>query len=418
MRNRLEEIYNFRSDLNKEIKDKLIEKNNKILRNSTHESFGMSIESILNAMSSSDFYIKYDNQQLKSFYTALVATCIDYRAENVAKASIIISKKNPKINKYEPLEWHPFLDLVKRPNLTYEDLSFTDILEYYSKSMDIGGNVYWHLPLGGNGKHPAEIYPIPFDEMLINKVNNNGVPIEYKRTYTNLTGKRLVQIIPSNEIEHFKTYNQNSQYYGIGIIEKSIQKLAINNQLSNYQYKLLKKGGIPKLAILNTNELSNDAVEFQNEQYAHKYGGAQGTIVFNAGYDIKPIQLNPAEMDFIVSSKFSKEETLNMFRVPGSALGDGGGTNKSTAAVNLLSFNHNVIKPILQKLANRLSMYIFKTYGDDVIVDFILPLPEDPEIVMKQFEIMGNMAKEAKENPYSLQVLNDFRNYLKLNIIS
>jgi len=74
----------------------------------------------------------------------------------------------------------------------------------------------------------------------------------------------------------------------------------------------------------------------------------------------------------------------------------------------LITFNHSVIRPILQKLAGRLSIYLYKTYKEDIYADFTLPLPSDPEMINKQFTTLGMIARDAADNPYSLLVLNTY----------
>ena len=422
----LSDYYKLKEELHSELLKRITEKNQQIdnnkipiAKNIAGERDLFNIDStIVNIYPNSPAGMNY--VQMKYYYQGLIATCTDLRAESVSQALITLYKYDNQ-KTLVPVNWHPFIDIMRRPNVSFEDLSFNDILEYTCKSLDIFGNAYWYIPFGKANK-PAEIWVMPSDEMQIYKINEFGQPQSYVRSFVSPKDRHQVkQEIDAKFIIHFKTFNPYSQHYGLGIIQKSMLQLNVNNQLSNYQYNLLKRGGIPHIVLENTLDRSPEDAEAVSDTYFNKYGGAanSGNIpMLNPGFKISPISLNPQEMDFIISKRFSKEEILNMFRVPGAALGDGGSTNKSTANINLITFNHSVIRPILQKLAGRLSIYLYKTYKEDIYADFTLPLPSDPEMINKQFTTLGMIARDAADNPYSLLVLNEYLKTLKITKVS
>jgi len=359
------------------------------------------------------------DEQLKTYYSGFIATCFDLRAEAVSQAQICLYKYDSQ-KKLVPLEWHPFLDIIRRPNLNYPDLSFAGILDYTSHSNDIFGNGYWYMPGNTENDLPAELWVIPFDEMKICETDEFGVAKTYLRTISDpITHKQSKIKYDAKYILPFPTYSPYSQHYGMGIIQKSLTHLNINNEASNYQNSLLRKGGILKSVIENSNSTNTlDDEEFE-DLFNQKHAGSNGSPVpmLPPGYTLKPLQISPVDLDLIALKKFSKEEVLNMCRVPASTLGSGDSTNKSTAAVNMIAFNHMVIRPILQRYSGYLSMYLYKRYGEDILVEFTLPLPSDPEVTIKQFQTLGLIARDANNNPYSRQILIEYMNILKLNKI-
>ena len=428
MEDNLKQYYDLKSELNASLLERIKERNKTIENYRTGEqivnksgidlsdSIFVSYFNTLNGYMNTNIKLLSDDK-LKSYYSGFIATCFDLRAEAVSQAQVCLYKYDSQ-KKLIPLEWHPFLDIIRRPNLNYPDLSFPGILEYTSRSNDIFGNAYWYVPGNTENDLPAELWIIPADELKILETNEYGVAKNYLRTINDpRTHKQTKIVIDAKYILPFPTYSPYSQHYGMGIIQKSLNHLDINNEASNYQISLMKKGGILKSVIENnntTNTLDDDEFE---DLFNQKHAGPNGNPVpmLPTGYTLKPLQISPVDLDLIALKKFSKEEVLNMCRVPASLLGSGDSTNKSTAAVNMIGFNHMVIRPILQRYSGYLSMYLYKRYNEDIYVEFTLPLPTDPEITLKQFETLGSIAKDANSNPYSKQILIEYMNILKLN---
>lgn len=434
MNSNLTEYYNLKSELNSSLKLQVEERNKRIEEQEKESNINkLFIQKSGMNLSDSIFYSNITNlknytqinisnlsdSQLINYYSGFIATCFDLRAEAVSQAQICLYKYD-KQKHLVPLEWHPFLDIIRKPNLNYPDLSFPSILDYISHSQDIFGNAYLYMPSGADDDKPAELWVIPADEIKVKETDEYGIAQKYIRTLTNpLTKKQSKVEYDAKYILSIPVYSPFSQHYGMGIVQKSLTHLRINEESANYTYSLLKKGGVLKGVMQNESGNSSMDSEQIEELFNQKNSGSNGNPLpmLPAGYTLKPLQISPVDLDLISLNKFSKEEVLNMCRVPGILLGDGGGTNKSTAGVNMIGFNHSVIRPILQRIAGCLSMYLYKRYGEDIEVEFTLPLPSDPEMQQKQFNTLGMIAKDAKDNIYSQRILNEYLNLLKMDKI-
>lgn len=345
-------------------------------------------------------------KEQRDYYQGLVASCIDFRANSIKKGYGILYNYTNQTDTPE-LNSHLFIDLMRKPNSFY---SFSKLLEYTAKSLDIYGNAYWYIPKTRLGQ-PYEIYSLPADEMQV-LIDSNGTPIGYER---------IIETIPNNinkvikynadEIIHYKTYNPNSVYYGLGIIQKAAIAIGIDLNLGQYQSNLLKNDAVPKGYIEGGRRVSQEDLERLQEHHSKKYAGVSnaGKMQFLfEGMKYNQLQSTPKDLDFIESKKFTRQEILDTFQVPSSALGTGDSTNKSTAAINIQTFYHNVITPILSDIGDQLSLFIKQSYKDNnIFIKFILPLPKDREMELKENDMMIR---------YGVISLNEARTFYKYDM--
>ncbi len=340
--------------------------------------------------SQSNSNIPYLTQkEQRDYYQGLISSCIDFRANSLKKAlPILYSYYNQ--TQYKELDNHPFIDLIRKPNDYY---SFSKLLEYISKSLDIYGNSYFYVPKT-KLKQPFQIYSLPAEEMQV-KIDNAGFPIGYIRTIETIPSKVTKEILfNADEIIHFKTYNPHNQYYGLSVIQKAAILTDIDLGLSQYQSNLLKNDGIGKGFITGGKRVSQEDLERLQEHHAKKYSGvanAGKTQFLFDGMQYQAIQQTPKDLDYIESRRLTEMSICRIFQVPPSALGDGGTTNKSTAQINQETFHFNVIQPILSDIAGQLSLFLKQAYKDNnIFIEFNLPLPKDRSADLEENTLLVN----------------------------
>lgn len=328
-------------------------------------------------------------KELKNFYKGIAASCIDFRGENVAKANPMVVRQVTQTRTSE-LDQHKFMNVLRNPN---PYMSFDSILEYTSKQMDIYGNSYWYI-VYNKLNEPLYIYTLPSDEMEIYCDKRTGAPLNYVRKF-NSNGISQTTTYEASEIIHYKTYNPFSQHYGLSIIQKGIVELTKYNMLSLYQTAFLNNDGTPKMAISGTKRKSQEDFERLQKQYKSEHSGAlnggNNILWLEQGQTVTPIQMSMKDMDYINSATYTEQQLMKIFRVPSSALGTGDSTNKSTAQVNMITFYHSVIQPILTNISGTLNLFIRNVYSDPKLsINFELPLPTDPADTLKETTLLLN----------------------------
>ena len=347
---------------------------------------------------------KLDFQQQKNYYSGIIASCVDVRAENVAKCQPIMYRSINQTDSVE-LNKHPFVNILANPNPLESSFQF---FEKISLNLDLFGNCYIHV-LFNNFNMPSELFIIPGDEIEV-VANANGLVIGYVRTWKKINGQTQKINYQKNEIIHLKTTNPNSSYYGMSIIQKSALQAGIDLAQLQYQQHFFANDAVPRQILESPDSISNEDLERLKFDFSREYAGARNsgkTPILFGGVTLKTLQTSPKELDYITSRKFTRDELLSMFRVPLSLVGLSENVNKANAVASIVTFHHNVVQPILNRIASQLNKFIAENYNINYFIKFKLPLPEDREREWTEF------LEATKLGAFSMNELREFLFYDK-----
>jgi len=121
--------------------------------------------------------------------------------------------------------------------------------------------------------------------------------------------------------------------------------------------------------------LTDQTVRRLEETLEGKFAGRQNwhrPMVLEQGLKASPWTLTPAEMDFLNSSKMTRDEILAVFRVPPPVtgvmenVGLGGGIWDGARDM----FCEGTVQPKLELIAQSLTRTLARRYGPDVAVSF------------------------------------------------
>ncbi len=181
-----------------------------------------------------DIFGSNDLDSIFKYYRSFAYSCINARAENVAKANIYLFEKVGK--KIKERLFHPFLDLIENPNMygqTFRDLIYLTIVH-----LDLFGNAYAYI-VRNRLKMPEEIILLNPERVKI-VFNKDLSDFVYK--YSD-KGKEI--IYTSDEIIHFKLPNPVNNFKGKATISALADTLMSDLYQSRYQSNFYRNDARP-----------------------------------------------------------------------------------------------------------------------------------------------------------------------------
>lgn len=303
-------------------------------------------------------------QQIQQ-YSGWVYVAVRAISSKVAstKLTFIDSEQNT------PLEYsHPLNELFREVN------PFDTSVSLWTKTMmflELTGNAYWYTPKNDLGEI-AEIWLIPSQNMKVIPDKNNFIAgFEYR------SGTEC-ETFTTDEIIHLKYPATDSLYYGTGTLQAAAESVAAHTAMKRAERKSFEHGAFPGLAIQTEEKLSPTVRKRLEEAFASGFSGAERagrTLILEQGLKVRPFTFSPREMDFLESSKMTRDEILAVFGVPAAVAGISENVNRASAEAMLYTFAVNTILPKLRMIESQLTQDICRKFGGSIAASFTDPTP-------------------------------------------
>lgn len=295
---------------------------------------------------------------MRSQYASWAYSCINCRAENVAKAKMYIysnDKENPN---------HEFLELAKKTNIRRQ--SFKLNLFRTVVHLDLYGNSYWLAVR--DGKKPIAFFMLNprYTTPVLNKNNSCIEFFQY-------TGSGSVIKYPASDVIHFMIPSEDNEFKGKATISAFNFTLGIEYLQNLYMRKFYDSGALMDLILETEKNLSDTEFNRLKDEVDAGYRGVKDagkTLLLEGGTKAKSFQQSMKDVELIPARKNIRDEILSVFRVPPVLLASTGTQNKATAIVELMVFNDYVINPFINNFIQEpLNLFIRENYDrNDSIV--------------------------------------------------
>jgi len=299
----------------------------------------------------------------KEGYTqnAIVFRCIRLIAEAAKSIPLLVYKGD------QPVEKHPFLDLLHNPNPFMPESDLLDSLYSY---LMIAGNVYLETVLLGN--LPRELYVLRPDRMKV-QVNIKGYPEQY--IYC-VGGIEQIYRMPNPgkqmTILHLKTFNPLNDYYGLSPIEPAAKAIDTHNAAGAYNAALLQNMGRPSGALMvegsEDNQLTTDQFERLRMQMTEQMSGPQTAgrpLLLEGGLKWVPFSETAQDMEFSEGKNSAARDIAQAMGVPPQLLGIPGDNTYSNLKEANVAFYRQTIIPAVTKVCQGMSVHYRPSYGDE-----------------------------------------------------
>jgi len=266
---------------------------------------------------------------------------------------------------------HALCRLLDRPNpwLTPWELWYLTIVY-----LELTGNAFWYIaPQSVGDKQltaPGEIWIIPTPWVRI-------VPdaTHFVKAYEVAAPGVPAEEFGPDEIIHLKYPNPLDTHYGLSPLQANALTVDANTELLKSRYQTFLAGAKPGVVLQTEQTLTDQTVTRLEEKLTAKFSGRDNwhrPLVLEQGLKASPWTLTPAEMDFLNSSRMTRDEILAVFRVPPPITGvvENMGLGADIWFGARVMFCEGTIQPKLDLIGQALTRDLGRRYGPDVAVSF------------------------------------------------
>lgn len=282
-------------------------------------------------------------------------------ADNVPQAKLRFYDKYE-----EEVEDNDLIRLFQRPNplMSYGDF-IQAVVGFYAlfgetkiiKAESIAGN---------QRRLTTGLYPVK-PSMLEPVFNQGRFPPELQHWQSGQTVFRPEDVIFARD------FNPNNYFKGIAPTEPLSKVIDIDWKGLCFNSAFFENSATLGLALSTDKSLSNEQRKRLEEWVKQHYKGhtkAFRTIVLEAGLEAKPIGSTHKDMDFIEQMKYTREETLGVWRVPKALFNITDDLNYATFVGQMKVFWLYGLMPILRKLEDVLNKDLVQPYRKDLHCKF------------------------------------------------
>lgn len=285
-----------------------------------------------------------------------------------------------------PVEEHELLDLLNRFN---EVTTQSDAIYNTEAHLDLTGDAFWLLDGGKNGAKPSEIYLLQPDKVDL-KLG------DFTRATTIVTGyeykvivdgkERKVEYEPE-EVLHIKVPNPGNPYRGKSTVEALVNTIDTDNYAGLALKNLFRNGMLADFMLSTDKRMTPDQLKRFRAQFKQSYTGVKNAwnipILFGG---VKPerLQMSGREMQLIELEEWLRNKIMSAFKNTRASLGIDDEVNRSTSESSILNWKRSVITPKMTRITNYLNEFLVPRYGDNLVLGFKDPVPEDRDKEIKE----------------------------------
>jgi len=322
----------------------------------------------------------------------------------------------------QPIEDHPLLDLLSKPNPT---MSQSEYFQKVYSNLLISGNSYL-LRVGTENGEPTELYCLRPDRIEIKTNKRAFLPISYHYVIDGQIKARydIDQITGQSEVKQIKLYNPVDDYLGQSPIMPAAADIDQHNLGGKHNTHLLINGARPSGAVVYKprdevgamTTLTDGQREQLRQDLAARFNGTKNsgrTMILEGDFDYKEMGLSPKDMDFANMKSMSAKDIALVFGVPAQLIGASDATTYNNMAEARLALYEETIIPLLRHIESDLNEWIVPLFGDDLTLQY--DIDSIPAISERRRLVTDNILRAVSEG---VLTRNEARERLNLGPIS
>jgi len=300
----------------------------------------------------------------------IVAIGIDWYVRNWGLSKPVIRRNTPNTSadKYEIIDEHPCLNVIKNP---YPNIPASRWWGWIIQDYKILGNAYARImPIRGakDGEQKYYLQYLPGD--MVSPEGSQTTTTE-NFVYT-VDGRRF--IIPSEEIIHW-AYLRDPKDIRLGRAQLSavLKEIATDNQSSTTAYALVRNNAMPSLMVGPSPgdmvEMSVDDARAMKEKLSEDFTSdyAGGIAVMTAPYNVSRLSMSPSEMNLDGLRRKPEERISAALGLNCMVLSLGAGLERNTysnyAEARKAAWEDGMV-PLQQQLADVLTLKVLSLFPD------------------------------------------------------
>ncbi len=262
------------------------------------------------------------------------------------------------------------------PALLAEVNPFDTAVSLWTRTMihlELTGNAYWYAPANALGR-VAALWLLPSQHMRVVPDRARFVGAYLFRA-TGVEGR-----FGPGGVIHLKYPGPESAYYGKGPLQAAAGSVDSHEAMKTAERRSFANGAFPGLAVQTGEKLSADVRKRLEEALRRGFGGpdrAGRALILEQGLSVRPFTFSPREMDFLESSRMTRDEILAVFGVPAAVAGISEDVNRASAEAMERIFYRNTVAPKLALLAQQIQQDLLGAYPARLRCEFAPGLPDD-----------------------------------------
>lgn len=296
----------------------------------------------------------------------IVHRCVRLIAESAASVPWRLTRAG------QPVDRHPLLDLLARPNPMESGKA---LFESFYAYLSIAGDAYMEMVTLADGQ-PGELYVLRPDRMQI-LPGPNGWPRAYRYEVAGRVHDFAVDALTgASPVLHLKAFNPLDDVYGLSPLEAAAYGIDIHNAASHWNKALFDNAARPSGALVyepkDGGALADDQFLRLKEELAQTYQGAGNAgrpMLLEGGLKWQAMALSPQDMEFVASKHAAAREIALAFGVPPLLLNIPGDNTYSNYQEANRALWRLTLLPLLEKTLCALNHWLAPQFGDDLHLD-------------------------------------------------
>lgn len=306
--------------------------------------------------------------QLTSLNAAAVMACVTMLAEDIAKLTPLLYRKDARGKRTDATD-HWLYGLLEEPN---EWQNWLEFCEQMQVGLILRGNAYAAIIRNGRGI-PIRLVPINPDWIALWETPDGGLFYRVTAQGLHLLAmlRDLPTMIPADDMLHVKGFSLTGL---VGASRITLAREAIGLLIAQEQQaaRWMGNSARPSGMLTTDQKLATDAAARMKADIKENWTGLQNSgriIVGEQGLKFQPFSMTSADLEFIASRQFQLSEIARIFRVPPHMIGD---LSRSTNN-NIVQQSQEYVNYTLSGYTRRWERKLATKFGlrkDGVFLDF------------------------------------------------
>ena len=302
-----------------------------------------------------------------------------------------------------PLERHPLLDLLARPN---PSMGQGALVEAALGFLLIAGNSYLEA-VAPDGGAPRELWSLRPDRMAV-LPGATGLAEGY--VYRVGGAEKRWRCDPTDgrsPILHLRGFNPLNDWYGLSPMEAAAYAIDQHNEAGKWNLALMQNGARPSGAIVyepkegfgNLDEAQFARVKGEIEEQYQGARNAGRPMLLEGGLKWQEMSLSPKDMDFLAARHAAARDIALALGVPPQLLGIPGDNTYANYQEARLALWEQTLIPLLRQLRDALNAWLTPMFGEGLALD--LDLDDVPALAPRREARLRMLSRAVRDGVLS-----------------
>lgn len=279
---------------------------------------------------------------------------------------------------YNEVDSHPLLDLLDKPNAETTKMDAVYTIQSHKK---LSGDAFW-LKIR-NGGQVISLRTLPPDKITLNLDKPSETDPTVIKSYhyqDTIDGNKIDVTYDPKDIIHFKKPNSSNPFRGLGAVEALADDIDLDNLTIETNKKFFINGAITNFVLSTDAKVTEEQLKRLRAEMRADYGGASNAYkAMILGGGLKPVDISYSnkEMEFLAQLEWYRDKIMVGFGNTKASMGMVDDVNRASYEGSIIGWQRNTVKPDMQSIVNTLNEYLVPEFGDNLVLGFCDPVPED-----------------------------------------